>query len=72
MQACVLDEWRDKPEELEGDAEVVSEVEVLLHVDDVVEVVLVFPLDHIQDLQLHQSLVVKPMGKCAELLDSPV
>lgn len=38
----------------------VAEIEVLLHVDDVVQVVLVFPLYHIQDLQLNQSLVMKP------------
>lgn len=48
------------PQELKGDAKVISEVEVLLHVDDVVEVVFVFPLYHIQDLQLNQSLVMKP------------
>lgn len=41
----------------------ISEVEVLLHVDDVVEVVFVFPLYHIQDLQLHKSLVMKPTDK---------
>lgn len=41
------------PEQLEGDAEVVAEVEVLLHVDDVVQVVLVFPLHRVQDLQLN-------------------
>lgn len=38
----------------------IAEVEVLLHVDDVVKVVFVFPLYHIQDLQLNQSLVMKP------------
>lgn len=38
----------------------ISEVEVLLHVDDIVEVVFVFPLYHVQDLQLHESLVMKP------------
>lgn len=43
----------DQPEKLKGDAEVISEVEVLLHVDDIVKVVFVFPLDHIQDLQLN-------------------
>lgn len=48
------------PEKLEGDTEVIAEVEVLLHVDDVVEVVFVFPLYYIQDLQLNQSLVMKP------------
>lgn len=41
----------------------ISEVKVLLHVDDVVEVVFVFPLYYIQDLQLNQSLVVEPTDK---------
>lgn len=40
------------PKKLEGDAEVISEVKVLLHVDDVMEVVFIFPLYHIQDFQL--------------------
>lgn len=57
-----------KPEELKGDAKVVSEVEVLLHVDDVVQVVFVFPLYYIQDLQLDQSLVVKPAGEFARVV----
>lgn len=52
-----------KPEELKGDAKVISEVEVLLHMDDVVEVVFVFPLYYIQDLQLNQSLVMKPADR---------
>lgn len=61
--SCVLNvEWMYWPEELEGDAEVISEVEVLLHVDHVVEVVFVFPLYHIQDLELYQSLVMKPVS----------
>lgn len=38
----------------------IAEVEVLLHVDDVVQVVLVFPLYDVENLQLHQSLVMKP------------
>lgn len=38
----------------------IAEVEVLLHVDDVVQVVLVFPLDDVQNLQLDQSLVMEP------------
>lgn len=38
----------------------IAEVEVLLHVDDVVQVVLVFPLYDVQNLQLDQSLVVEP------------
>lgn len=38
----------------------IAEVEVLLHVDDVVQVVLVFALYDVQDLQLDQSLVVEP------------
>lgn len=38
----------------------IAEVEVFLHVDDVVQVVFVFPLYYIQDLQLDQSLVMKP------------
>lgn len=41
----------------------VAEVEVLFHVDDVVEVVFVFPLYYIQDLQLNQSLVMEPTDK---------
>lgn len=41
----------------------ISEVKVLLHVDNVVEVVFVFPLYYIQDLQLNQSLVMKPADK---------
>lgn len=48
------------PQQLEGDAEVIAEVEVLLHVDDVVEVVFVLPFYDVQDLQLNQSLVMKP------------
>lgn len=38
----------------------VPEVEVLLHVNDVVLVVSVLPSQHIQDLQLHHGLVVEP------------
>lgn len=38
----------------------IAEVEVLLHVDDVVQVVLVFPLYDVQNLQLDQSLVMEP------------
>lgn len=38
----------------------ISEVEVLLHVDDVVKIVFVFLLDHLQDLQFNKSLVMKP------------
>lgn len=45
----------------------VAEVEVLLHVDDVVQVVLVFALDDVQDLQLHQSLVMEPEWKIVHL-----
>lgn len=56
-----------KPEELEGDAQVVPEVEVLLHVDHVVEAVLVFPLNHVQDFQLHQSLVVEPANRRSDV-----
>lgn len=48
------------PQELEGDAEMVPEVEVLLHVNDVVLVVSVLPSQRIQDLQLHHGLVVEP------------
>lgn len=46
----------------------ISEVEVLLHVDDVVEVVFVFPLYYVQDLQLNQSLVMKPADRLKEAL----
>lgn len=46
----------------------ISEVKVLLHVDDVVEVVFVFPLYYIQDLQLNKGLVMKSRGTFAELL----
>lgn len=38
----------------------VPEVEVLLHVNDVVLVVSVLPSQRIQDLQLHHGLVVEP------------
>lgn len=38
----------------------IPEVEVLLHVDDVVQIVFVFLLYDLQDLQFHKSLVVKP------------
>lgn len=38
----------------------IAEVKVLLHVDDVVEVVFVFPLYYVQNLQLNQGLVMKP------------
>lgn len=48
------------PQELKGDTEVVSEVEVLLHVDDVVAVVPVLPPDGVEDFQLHEGLVVEP------------
>ena len=44
----------------------VSEVEVLVHVDDVVQVLRVFPLHDVQDLQLHQRLVVEPRGQRSE------
>lgn len=47
------------PQEFEGDAEVVAEVEKVLHVHHIVGVVLVFPSERVQDLQLHQGLVVK-------------
>lgn len=61
-----------KPEELEGDAQVVPEVEVLLHVDHVVEAVLVFPLNHVQDFQLHQSLVVEPANRHSDIRSSVI
>lgn len=38
----------------------IPEVEVLLHVDDVVQIVFVFLLYDLQDLQFNKSLVVKP------------
>lgn len=47
------------PQELKGDAEVVAEIKILLHVDDVVAVVSVSPSQCVQDLQLHQSLLVE-------------
>lgn len=47
------------PQEFEGDAEVVAKVEKVLHVHHIVGVVLVLPPESVQDLQLHQSLVVK-------------
>lgn len=61
-----------KPEELKGDAQVVPEVEVLLHVDHVVEAVFVFPLNHVQDFQLHQSLVVEPANRHSDIRSSVI
>lgn len=48
------------PQELKGNTEMVPEVEIFLHVDDIVAVVLVFPPHYIQDLQFNKSLVVEP------------
>lgn len=48
------------PEKLEGDAQVVSEVEVLLHVNDVVAVISVSSPHRVQDLQLDEGLMVEP------------
>lgn len=46
-------------QEFKGDAEVIAEVEEVLHVHHVVGVVFVLPSESFQDLQLHQRLVVK-------------
>lgn len=50
---------RCSPQELEGDAEVVAEIKILLHVDDVVAVVSVSPPQCVQNLQLDQCLLVE-------------
>ena len=49
------------PHKLEGDTQVVSEVEVVQHVDDVVGALLVSAPQVIQNLHLHQSLLVEPL-----------
>lgn len=54
------------PQELEGDAEVVAEIKILLHVDDVVAVVSVSPPQCIQNLQLDQRLLVESRNHAAK------
>lgn len=44
----------------------VPEVKVLLHVNDIVQVVFVFLLYHLQDLQLDKSLVMESAGQNIE------
>lgn len=51
------------PEQLEGDAQMVAEVEILLHVNNVVAVISVSSPHSVQDLQLYQSLMMKPAGQ---------
>ena len=41
----------------------IAEVEVLIHVDDVVLIILVFTPQHVKDLYFHKRLVVKPANK---------
>lgn len=41
----------------------VAEVEVLLHVDDIVVAVSVSPPYRVQDLQLHQCLMMEPAAR---------
>ena len=48
-------------EELEGDAQVAAEVEVLLHLHQIMLVLLVLVPQVLQNLELHQRLVVKPL-----------
>ena len=48
-------------EELEGDAQVAAEVEVFLHLHQVVLVLLVLVPQVLQNLELHQRLLVKPL-----------
>ena len=49
------------PEQLETDAEVAAKVEIIQHVDHVVQPVLVPPPQMVQNADLHQSLVMKPL-----------
>ena len=49
------------PHELEADAEVVAEVEVVQHVDDVVPALGVLGPQGVQNLHLHQGLVVEAL-----------
>lgn len=47
--------------ELEADAEMVAEVEVVEHVDDIVRTVSVLLAQMVQDANLYQCLVVEPL-----------
>ena len=49
------------PHEFEGNAEMVPEVEVFAHVDDVVLSILVFAPQSVQDFHFHQRLMMKPV-----------
>ena len=49
------------PHELKANAEVVAEVEVVQHVDDVVAALHVLGPEGIQDLHLHQGLVMETL-----------
>ena len=55
----MMDEY--PPHQLEGDAEVVAEVEVVEHVDDVVVAILVPASQVVQDLHFHQRLLVESL-----------
>ena len=61
-----------KPHELERDAQVVSEIEVLGHVDYVVSPVAVFLAQVVQNFHFHQRLVVKsllvPKKSCHKII----
>lgn len=52
---------RSVPHELEADAQMVSEVEVVQHVDDVVDAILVLGSEMVQDAHLDQSLMMEPL-----------
>ena len=63
MYTVIVAPSRDLPKQFEGDTEVVAEVEVLMHMDDVVDAFLVLFPQCVQDLYLDQRLVVKPGNK---------
>lgn len=47
------------PQQFKGDTEVITKVEVFLHVDDIVSIIFVFLQQSIKDLHFYQSLAVK-------------
>lgn len=49
------------PEQLEADAKMAAEIEVVQHVDDIVQAVLVPPPQMVQDADLHQGLVMETL-----------
>lgn len=50
------------PHEFKCDTEMIAEIEVFSHVDDVELVVFVSPTECVQNLDFDQSLVVKSVG----------